>query len=186
VAFGDSLTAGYLLKNKDSFPSQLSSALSQLGYQVEIINSGVSGDTTADGVERLEWAIPPNTEAVILELGANDALRGLPPEEAKKNLEKIITHLQKRNIEILLAGMKSPKNWGEQYARTFDSLFEELAQKYHLLIYPFFLEGVALNPSLVLEDGLHPNEKGVAEIVRRILPQVEELIKHTSAKKEKK
>ena len=113
----------------------------------------------------------------------SDALRGQPPEQAKNNLEKIITHLQKRNIEILLAGMKSPKNWGENYAKTFDAIFEDLAQKYHLLLYPFFLEGVALNSSLVLADGMHPNEQGVAEIVRRILPKVEELLARTKAKR---
>lgn len=179
VAFGDSLTAGYLLKNKDAFPSQLQAALTENGFNVSVINSGVSGDTTADGLERLEWAIPQGTQAVILELGANDALRGQAPEKARSNLEKMITYLKDRKIEILLAGMKAPKNWGADYAKAFDPIYPELAQKYDLLLYPFFLEGVALNPALVLEDGLHPNDKGVREIVKRILPYVKKLLERT-------
>lgn len=182
VAFGDSLTAGYLLKNKDSFPSQLQASLTEQGIKVDIINSGVSGDTTADGLERLEWAISQGTKAVILELGANDALRGQPPENAKRNLERIISSLQDRKIEILLAGMRAPKNWGEDYAKAFDKIYPDLARKYDLLLYPFFLEGVALNSSLVLEDGLHPNDKGVAVIVKKILPFVKKLLEQAKAR----
>ncbi len=176
VAFGDSLTAGYLLKPDESFPAQLSKALAAKGYSVEVTNAGVSGDTTAAGLERFEWAVPPGTEAVILELGANDALRGQSPAEAKANLETIITRLKERNVAVLLAGMVAPTNWGAEYAREFDAMYADLATKHGLLLYPFFLEGIALDKSLNLDDGLHPNGKGVAKIVERILPKVEELL----------
>ncbi len=181
VAFGDSLTAGYLLPPEDAFPSQLQAALKSKGHKVEVANAGVSGDTTAAGLERLDWAVPEGTDAVILELGANDGLRGLAPADARKNLDEIITRLKARNITVLLAGMRAPSNWGAQYARDFDGMFQDLADKHDLLLYPFFLEGVALDASLSLDDGLHPNAKGVAEVVRRIFPSVEELIARTRA-----
>lgn len=183
VAFGDSLTAGYLLPPEDAFPSQLQAALKAKGLRAEVANAGVSGDTTAAGLERLDWAVPKGTDAVILELGANDGLRGLAPADARKNLDQIITRLKARNITVLLAGMRAPSNWGTQYARDFDGMFQDLADKHGLLLYPFFLEGVAMNAALNLDDGLHPNAKGVAEIVRRILPSVEELIARTRAQK---
>jgi acyl-CoA thioesterase-1 len=168
VAFGDSLT--------ESFPAQLSKALAAKGRAVDVTNAGVSGDTTAAGLERFEWAIPPGTEAVILELGANDALRGQSPAEAKANLDTLITKLKERNIAVLLAGMIAPKNWGADYARDFDSMYRDLAEKHNVLLYPFFLEGIALDKTLNLDDGMHPNGKGVAKIVENIMPKVEELL----------
>ncbi len=176
VAFGDSLTAGYLLRPDEAFPAQLAAALKARGLKVEITNAGVSGDTTGAGLQRFDWAIPQGTEAVILELGANDALRGMPPEEARDNLDQIITRLKALGIEVLLTGMKAPKNWGEDYAQAFDSMYRELAARHDLILYPFFLEGVALDAALNLDDGLHPNAKGVARIVEGIMPQVEALI----------
>ena len=177
VAFGDSLTAGYLLRPDESFSAQLSKALTAKGYAVDVVNAGVSGDTTAAGLERFEWAIPQGTEAVILELGANDALRGQSPADAKANLDAIITKLKQRNIAVLLTGMLAPKNWGADYAREFDGMYQDLADKHGLILYPFFLEGVALDKSLNLDDGLHPNGKGVARIVENILPTVEDLLR---------
>lgn len=177
VAFGDSLTAGYLLRPDESFPAQLSKALSAKGYAVDVINAGVSGDTTAAGLERFEWAIPEGTEAVILELGANDALRGQSPANAKSNLDTIITKLKQRNIAVLLTGMVAPTNWGADYTRDFDGMYRDLAAKHGLPLYPFFLEGVALDKSLNLDDGLHPNSKGVAKIVENIMPEVEDLLR---------
>lgn len=181
VAFGDSLTAGFLLKPDESFPAQLAGALAAKGYTVEMSNAGVSGDTTAAALERFDWAIPPGTEAVILELGANDALRGQPPAEAKANLEAIITRLKERNITILLAGMRAPTNWGPDYQRAFDAMYTDLATRHGLILYPFFLEGVALDKSLNLDDGLHPNAKGIARIVENIMPKVEELLRQVKA-----
>jgi acyl-CoA thioesterase I len=183
VAFGDSLTAGYMLPPTQSFPSQLAKALKEKGHAVDVANAGVSGDTTANGLERFEWAIPDGTEAVILELGANDALRGLPPKKARANLEKIIEKLRQRNIEVLLAGMIAPKNMGSDYEREYNPIFSDLATKYGLVYYPFFLDGVAMDASLNLSDGLHPSSKGVARIVERILPSVEELLSRVAARR---
>lgn len=176
VAFGDSLTAGFRLPAADSFPAQLERALKAKGHQVEVINAGVSGDTTAAGLERLDWAVPPGTQAVILELGANDALRGLSPAAARKNLDIILTRLGKAGARVLFAGMHAPRNMGEAYVTEFDRIFPELATRHAVMLYPFFLDGVAMQPALNLDDGLHPNRDGVAEIVRRILPLVEQLI----------
>jgi len=176
VVLGDSLVAGFQLKASDAFPAQLERALKAKGHSVEVINAGVSGDTTANGLERLRWAVPERTDAVILELGANDALRGFDPVRTKSNLDKIITALKSDGSEVLLAGMIAPRNLGEGYSRAFDSLYPELAKKHGLILYPFFLDGVALNGGLNLGDGIHPNAKGVAEITKRILPSVEELI----------
>jgi acyl-CoA thioesterase-1 len=183
VAFGDSLTAGFNLPPSQAFPVQLAKALKAKGHEVEIVNAGVSGDTTADGLARLDWAIGNGTEAVILELGANDALRGLPPKMARANLEKIIARLRERNIDVLIAGMLAPKNWGADYDTAFDAIYPELAAKHGLLLYPFFLDGVAMKSELNLNDGLHPTGKGVAVIVERILPSVEELIARVSARR---
>jgi len=183
VAFGDSLTAGYMLKPDESFPAQLSKALAAKGYAVDVTNAGVSGDTTAAGLERFDWAIPEGTEAVILELGANDALRGQSPADAKANLDTIITKLKERNIAVLLTGMLAPTNWGADYARDFDGMYRDLAAKHDLPLYPFFLEGVALDKSLNLDDGLHPNGKGVAKIVQGIMPQVEDLLRRVETKR---
>ncbi|MGD9828147.1 MAG: arylesterase [Hyphomicrobiaceae bacterium] len=176
VAYGDSLTAGYGLRPEDSFPSQLERALRARGHDVKILNAGVSGDTTSGGLERFDWAIPEAVDAVILELGANDALRGLDPVLARRNLEAIVARLKARKIEVLLAGMQAPRNLGPDYVKAFDTMYPDLARKHGLLLYPFFLDGVATRPDLNLADGLHPNAKGIAEIVKRILPATETLI----------
>lgn len=175
VAFGDSLTAGFNLAPSQAFPAVLQRALAARGVKVEVMNAGVSGDTTAAGLERFDWAIPDGTDAVILELGANDALRGIPPAEVRANLDKILSRLRQRGIEVLVTGMVAPRNWGDEYAAEYDRIFPELAQKHGATLYPFFLDGVALKPELNLSDGMHPNGKGVEEIVKRILPMVEEL-----------
>jgi acyl-CoA thioesterase-1 len=176
VAFGDSLTSGYGLRSSQSFPVQLQKALRKRGHNVVVTNAGVAGDTTANGVERLGWAVPSGTDAVIVELGANDALRGIDPKVTRVNMEKIIADLKERHIPILLAGMRSPANWGDRYAEDFDAVFPELARANGLIFYPFFLEGVVLDTKLNQDDGMHPSGKGVAEIVKRMLPSVEELI----------
>ena len=183
VAFGDSLTAGYQLAPEEAFPAQLERALRARGHKVEIINAGVSGDTTAAGLARFEWAVPDGAEAAIVELGANDALRGLDPAAARRNLQAIVTRLKAKGADVLLAGMTAPRNWGDAYVAAFDAIFPELAKKEGLLLYPFFLEGVALQPTLNLADGLHPNAHGVAEIVRNILPSVEQLIARVTARR---
>ncbi len=183
VAFGDSLTAGYGLRPKHAFPAQLQRVLKKRGHNVVVINAGVSGDTTAGGLERLAWAVPDGTDAVILELGANDALRGVDPKVTRANLEKIIAGLKKQGMPILLAGMRSPANWGDTYAEDFDAIFPDLAREHGLVFYPFFLDGVILNPKLNLDDGMHPTSKGVAEIVKRILPATEELIERASSQR---
>ena len=184
VAFGDSLTSGYGLRSRrQSFPAQLQAALKARGHNVVVSNAGVAGDTTAGGLERLDWSVPNGTDAVIVELGANDALRGIDPKVTRTNLEKIIAKLKQKRIPILLAGMRSPANWGDGYADHFDAVFPELARANGLVFYPFFLEGVALNTKLNQNDGMHPTGKGVAEIVKRMLPAVEKLIERAHAQR---
>jgi len=187
VVLGDSLVAGFGLKPSDAFPAQLERALKAKGHAVEVINAGVSGDTTAGGLARVSWAISEPTDAVILELGANDALRGLDPTRAKSNLDKIITTLKSGGAEVLLAGMYVPRSLGRDYVRNFEAIYPDLASKHGLILYPFFLDGVAMDPKLNLDDGMHPNPRGVAEITKKILPSVEQLIerarsKHAAAK----
>ena len=182
VVLGDSLVAGFGIRPSEAFPVQLERALKERGHAVEVINAGVSGDTTAGGLERVGWAVPERTGAVILELGANDALRGLDPVRAKANLDKIITTLKAGGAEVLLAGMRAPRNLGEGYTRAFDAIYPELAAKHGLILYPFFLDGVAMNARLNLDDGIHPNSRGVAEITKNILPSVEQLIERVRAK----
>ena len=182
VVLGDSLVAGLGIKPSEAFPAQLERALKERGHAVEVINAGVSGDTTAGGLDRVGWAVPERTGAVILELGANDALRGLDPGRARSNLDKIITTLKAGGAEVLLAGMLAPRNLGEVYTRAFDAIYPELAAKHGLILYPFFLDGVALMPKLNLDDGLHPNGRGVAEITKKIMPAVEQLIERARAK----
>ncbi len=176
VAFGDSLTAGYGLGPNDSFPAQLERLLKGAGHNVTVANAGVSGDTTAGGLARLAWAVPEGTEAVILELGANDMLGGLPHARARANLEAIITRLKGRGIEVLLAGMRASRSLGDDYANAFDRIFPELADKYDLIHYPFFLAGVALDQKLNQADGLHPTAAGIAVIAARMVPTVQELL----------
>ena len=176
IAFGDSLTAGYMLKSGESFASQLEMALQAKGHKVRVINAGVSGDTTAAGLERMDWTLSEGADAVILELGANDALRGIDPKETRANLDKMLSAIKSKGADVLIAGMKAPGNWGDDYAETFDAIFPDMAAKYAAPLYPFFLEGVALEPKLVLSDGLHPPAAGVADIVKRILPQAEALV----------
>jgi acyl-CoA thioesterase-1 len=176
VAFGDSLTAGYGVKAGESFAAQLQMALQAKGHKVKIVNAGLSGDTTAGGLERLDWSLQPKPVGVILELGANDALRGVDPKETRANLDKILAKLKAENIDVLIAGMKAPSNWGADYQKEFDAIYPELAAKYGATLYPFFLEGVALDRAFIQADGLHPTAKGVAEIVKRIMPDVEKLL----------
>jgi acyl-CoA thioesterase-1 len=183
VAFGDSLTAGYMLPPSEAFPVQLAEALKAKGTAVDIANAGVSGDTTAAGLERFDWAIHEGTEAVIVELGANDALRGIDPDETRRNLDAILSRLKARNIEVLLAGMAAPKNWGKEYEARFATIYTDLAAKHDVLLYPFFLEGVALDGKLNMQDGLHPTGAGVGVIVRGILPKAEELIERVRARR---
>lgn len=176
VAFGDSLTAGYGLAQEHSFPAVLEQTLRQKGYEIEIINAGVSGDTVQGGVERLDWSVPDGTDGVILELGANDMLRGLDPLQTKDGLETIVERLKNRNIPILITGMQAPPNLGAEYILKFNNIYKDIAQKYQLILYPFFLDGVAGNAALNQKDGLHPTEQGVKIIVERILPSVESFI----------
>ncbi len=185
VAFGDSLTAGYQLPPDAAFPVQLEKALRAKGFNVRVHNSGVSGDTSADGLARFDWAMPEKADAVILELGANDALRGVPVAATKKALGALLSKLQERHVDVLLAGMEAPRNWGEDYVRDFKAMYRSLAQDSGALLYPFFLAGVALDNSLSLADGLHPNTEGVAKIVERILPDVEALIKRVKERRGK-
>lgn len=183
AAFGDSLSAGYMLAAGDSFPAQLQVALAAKGYKVEVVNAGVSGDTTAGGLQRLDWSLQPGVDGVILELGANDALRGIDPHITKDNLDKIISKIKDKGADILLTGMKAPGNWGPEYQATFDVIYPELAGKHNLPLYPFFLEGVIGQDELTMDDGLHPTTKGVAELVKRILPDVEALLKRIGERK---
>ena len=176
VVLGDSLSAGYGLNVQDAFPSKLEAALKAKGHAVEMINAGVSGDTSTGGLDRFDWSVPDDADALILELGANDALRGVNPDVTRDALDQILTKLNARKIPVLLAGMKSPPNMGPDYVAKFDAIFPDLATKHNVLIYPFFLEGVAANDKLNQRDGMHPNAEGVDVIVKNILPKVEELI----------
>ncbi|NNE22838.1 MAG: arylesterase [Rhizobiales bacterium] len=176
VALGDSLMAGYRLDSKYAFPVQLQIALREKGHDVIVANAGVSGDTAAGGLARLDWSVPEGTHAVILELGANDALRGHDPVKTYEALTKIIAKLKDRGIAVLIAGMKAPRNMGKDYVETFDRIYPYLAEHHNVLFYPFFLDGVAGVADLNQRDGIHPTPEGIAEIVRRIIPSVESLI----------
>ena len=173
LVLGDSLSAGYGLKPEDSFPSRLEEALDVAGYRVHVINAGVSGDTTAGGLSRLEWALVDKPHIVLVELGGNDALRGLPPAETYANLESIIVKLKKNGVRVVLAGMQAPRNLGKDYTLEFDAIYSRLAGQYDIPLYPFFLDGVALDPALNQPDGIHPNPAGVKVIVKKILPLLE-------------
>ena len=176
VVFGDSLVAGYQLPQGAGFPDRLQVALTDKGIDAKIIGAGVSGDTTSGGLSRLAWSVPDGTDAVILELGANDALRGLPPEKTAENLQNMVQQLLDRNIKVLLVGMLSPPNMGEDYAAAFNPIYANLAEKFEIPLYPFFLDGVMTVEGMTLDDGMHPNEKGVDVMVAGIFPLVERLI----------
>jgi acyl-CoA thioesterase I len=176
VDFGDSLTAGYGLMPEQAFPAQLETWLRQHGIAAKVINAGVSGDTTAGGVARLDWALADKPDLVILALGANDALRGIDPATVRENLDKMIQKIEADGAKVLLVGMLAPPNWGQAYQRAFDRIFSDLAQARHVPLYPFFLEGVAMQPRLNQPDGLHPNAQGVAVLADRIGPVVARLV----------
>jgi acyl-CoA thioesterase-1 len=176
VALGDSLTAGLGLSERESFPAQLEAALKAQGKDVSVTNAGVSGDTTSAALQRLDWALPQDTSAVIVELGGNDALQGIPPEVTKANLAKIIEAIRTKGLPVLLAGMESPRNMGKDYVDAFHAIYPDIAAQYGVLSYPFFLDGVALDDELMQGDGIHPNAKGVAKIVANMLPKVDELL----------
>ena len=176
VALGDSLTAGLGLSEKDGFVARLQAALAAKGVAAEIVNAGVSGDTASGGLARFDWSVPEGTDAVIVELGANDMLRGIKPQVTRTAIETILQRLTDRHIAVLLCGMRAAPNLGPDYGRSFESIYPELAAKYGALLYPFFLDGVAADLGLVQHDGLHPTAAGVDVIVARILPEVEELV----------
>lgn len=181
VALGDSLTAGYGLPQSAAFPSVLERKLKERGHNVEIANAGVSGDTAAGGLQRVDWSVPDGTDGVILELGANDMLRGLDPDATKRSLDGIVTRLKARGIPVLLAGMYASRNLGNDYVQRFDAIYRDLAARHGLLLYPFFLDGIAGQRQLNLPDGLHPTAQGVEAIVQRILPTVESFLARLSA-----
>ena len=182
VVLGDSLSAGLGLSAADAFPAKLARALKARGIAAEVSNAGVSGDTASGGLARLDWSVPEGTDAMIVQLGANDALRGVSPNVTRGALDQIMRRLKERRIEVLLAGMLAPRNLGNNFARDFDSIYPELAEKYGALLYPFFLDGVATLARLNQSDGLHPNAEGVDMIVKGILPKVEELVIRVRAK----
>ncbi len=176
VVLGDSLTAGYGLPPGAGFPAKLEAALRERGRDVTVVDAGVSGDTTAGGLSRLDWSVGTDAQAVIVELGGNDMLRGIDPARTEANLDRIVGRLADRGLPVLVAGMRAPGNLGEDYGAAFDALFAAVAERHGASLYPFFLDGVAADPSLNLSDGIHPNEAGVAVIVERILPAVEQLL----------
>jgi acyl-CoA thioesterase I len=176
LALGDSLTAGLGLDQTQAFPARLEAALKAKGHDVVVMNAGVSGDTAVDGAARLSWALNEDVDAVLVELGANDALRGLPPDQAKAALSEILKTLKQRNLPTLILGMRAPPNLGPDYGKAFDAIFPDLAAAHGAALYPFFLDGVAAQAKLNQADGIHPNAAGVDEIVKRVLPQVETLI----------
>ncbi|MEO9167986.1 MAG: arylesterase [Aestuariivirga sp.] len=172
LALGDSLTAGYGLEAGYAMPDVLQAALQKTGKDITIINAGVSGDTAAQGAARLDWSLTPDVKAIILELGANDALRGLPPEGADKALREIMDKAKAKNLPVLILGMKAPPNLGSDYQTKFDAIYPKLAADYGATLYPFYLDGVAANPTLNQADGIHPNDAGLAIIVQRLEPVV--------------
>ncbi len=176
AVLGDSLTAGYGLPVGDAFPSRLEAALRAEGIAVEVLSAGVSGDTTAGGRARLDWVLADRPDAVIVELGANDGLRGIDPEATFANLDAIVARLKAERVAVLLAGMRAPPNLGREYGAAFNDIYPRLAAKHDVALYPFFLDGVAARSELNQTDGMHPNARGVAVIVERIAPYVKRLL----------
>ncbi|MCJ9673549.1 MULTISPECIES: arylesterase [unclassified Neorhizobium] len=176
VGFGDSLMAGYQLAPSESYTAQLEAALKADGQNVVVTNAGVSGDTTAGGLSRIDWSVPDGTDGVILELGANDALRGISPEQSEKNLDAILARLKERKIPVFLVGILAPPNMGGNYAEKFNPIYKRLAEKYAVPLYPFFLDGVATISTLQLSDGMHPNTKGVAVMVEKTMEPVKSFL----------
>jgi acyl-CoA thioesterase-1 len=176
VVLGDSLSAGFGLAAPDALPAKLERALKAKGLSVAIENAGVSGDTAAGGLARIDWSVPDGTDAVILELGANDALRGADPKATRASLDAIIRKLKERKIAVLLTGMYAPRNFGPEYVKAFDAIYPELAAEHGLILYPFILEGVAGDKALNQADGIHPTAAGVDIMVRGLSPKVEELV----------
>lgn len=176
LAFGDSLVHGYGLPAGETFPAQLEAALREAGHEVRVTNAGSSGDTTETGRSRVDWVVRPRTDAAIVVLGANDALRGIDPEVTRRNLDAILTRLAEKGVPTLLAGMKAPRNMGQSYVERFDAIYPELAAKHGTVFDPFFLKGVAGQSQLNQDDGIHPNAEGVGVIVERMLPKVEKLL----------
>ncbi len=172
LALGDSLTAGYGLAKADSFPAQLETALRAQGHQVRVINGGVSGDTSAGGLARMDWLMVEEPDLIIVELGANDALRAIDPAQTLANLDRIVAKSQTAGARVLLAGMLAPPNLGREYATQFNAIYPTLADKYGVPLYPFFLDGVAAEPQLNQPDGMHPTAEGISVIVQRIAPYV--------------
>jgi acyl-CoA thioesterase-1 len=180
AVLGDSLTAGFGLPETQAFPTRLEAALKERGHKVSVINAGVSGDTSAGGKARLDWTLADKPQIVIVELGANDAMRGLDPAQTEANLDDIIARAKAGGARVLLAGMRAPTNWGRQYQEQFDALYPRLAQKHNVPLYAFFLEGVAMEPRLNQQDGIHPNPAGVEIIVQKILPSIEAVLKQAA------
>lgn len=184
VVLGDSLSAGLGLPAAAAFPAQLEKALQNKGLNVAINNAGVSGDTASGGLDRLDWSVPAGTRGVILELGANDALRGLDPKVTRTALDNILKRLKARGIAVLLCGMVAPPNYGAEYAAQFNAIFPDLAKAYDVPLYPFFLDGVAANTKLNQADGIHPTAAGIGVIVTNIMPTVESFVRGIARQKE--
>jgi acyl-CoA thioesterase-1 len=180
LALGDSLTAGFGLEASAAFPARLEEKLKAKGHDVTIVNAGVSGDTAAAGLARLDWALTEDIDALIVELGANDALRGLDPSQTESAMDQILAKAAARDLPVLLTGMRAPPNLGQDYTAAFDRLYTRLAEKHGAMLYPFFLDGVAAQPGLNQPDGIHPNGKGVDIIVERIMPSVENLVRRAA------
>ncbi|WP_315797955.1 arylesterase [Bradyrhizobium sp. SZCCHNRI3043] len=177
VVLGDSLSAGLGLSASDAFPAKLQKALQAQGLPIDLTNAGVSGDTSSGGRDRLDWSVPEGTEAVVVELGANDALRGIDPAVTRKALSEIVTRLKARGIAVMLCGMLAPPNYGSDYAAKFNAIYPELAKEFGVPLYPFLLDGVAADPKLNQADGIHPTAAGVDIIVSRLLPTAEAFLR---------
>ncbi len=177
LVLGDSIAAGYGLPPDRSFPARLEEKLNSEGHDVKVINGGVSGDTTAGGKARLDWALSDKPDVAIVELGGNDGLRGIPPAETKSNLDAILARLKSAKVRVLLTGMLAPPNMGKGYEGAFNALFPALARRYNVAFYPFLLDGVAAQPALNQPDGIHPNDQGIAVLVDRLAPYVVRLLK---------